>query len=313
MTPGIRFDPGLKAVLAEATRHYRARDDDNCRRCLEEAVERAPHRIDIWFSLASHHIQTGFPDLALAIYDELAATLPTDAETRFCLAHWLRYAGDADAAEAVRAGLEATHPARAGDLLAIWRDIDKWLAMPPDSFLPQFDGEDRRRAIVALGYVLNDDGSMHPVLLRRLHKTLEAADALPGAMIVVTGGVPRSGKVEAVAMREWLVDMGVDRGRVFEEGYARDVVENLIYSRHILDMAGVESVLLVTSPIDFRRAGAGMEILDHTHGVGRGVAVVASEGDGFVDDGGDRLKFYRDALRVYGFPMMRCFPELVER
>jgi hypothetical protein len=32
----------------------------------------------------------------------------------------------------------------------------------------------------------------------------------------------------------------------------------------------------------------------------------------FADDGSDRRKLYRDALRVYGMPLMRIYPELAE-
>ncbi len=46
------------------------------------------------------------------------------------------------------------------------------------------------------------------------------------------------------------------------------------------------------------------------------VGSVAASGDSFSgwhDDGGDRLKLYRDALRAYGMPMMHTYPELAER
>lgn len=191
-----------------------------------------------------------------------------------------------------------------------------WTASAVDSELSPFDDSPGRLAIVALGYALNDDGSMAPQLIDRLEKTLEAANAFPEAIIVVSGGVPRAGKVEAVEMRRWLTERGVAAERIHEEGYARDVVENLVYSRYILDLAGADATLLVTSAIDVRRAGAGMDILDWLHGSPRPVSAIATgrkSDAGFVDGRDDRLKLYRDALRAYGLPMMRCYPELVER
>lgn len=316
MMPGFAYDPRLKAMLAEAAKKYRLRDDDAFRRLMEQAVELAPQRLDLWFGLANHHIQTGSPDLALGIYRELANTVPYDADTLFHLSHWLRHAGEALEAEDYLRGLEAVRPDAAADLVRIWREIDASTDTPITDALPRADEMGQRIAIVTLGYVLNQDGTMHGILEDRLHKTLEAAETYPDSVIIVSGGVPRNTEIEAVVMRRWLEEKGVDGRRIFEEGYARDVVENLIYSRHILDIIGADTALLVTSACDVRRAGSGMRIQIWRNGSRWKADVVAAGGESlasFRDDGSDRLKLYRDALRAYGTPMMRTFPELAER
>lgn len=315
MRPGIAYSPRLKDVLTAAAIHYRRHEDGPYRTLLEEAVDLAPQRIDLWFALASHHIQTGSPDTAIDIYRELSRTVVDDVDTLFCLAHWLRHAGGEAEARETRRRLGGIRPESADDLQTIWSCLDVWLEAEVSDAVPGGHGHEERLAIVTLGYVLNPDGGMAAELTDRLQKTLEVADAFPGSMIVVSGGVPRSGKVEAVEMRRWLVDMGVDRGRVFEEGYARDVVENLLYSRQILDIVGVDAVVLVTSAVDVRRAGAGMEIAGWRNGSSWRVTAVAAGGKSLAqhrENASVRLKLYRDTLRAYGMPMLRSYPELAE-
>ncbi|MCC8190740.1 MAG: YdcF family protein [Planctomycetes bacterium] len=309
------FDPALKDLLAAAARHYRRRENDQFLSLLTQATARAPFRLDLHFNLVSHYIQTDCPAAALDILRQLAQTVPGDTDVQFFLGHWLHFAGERAEAEAVRRNLERVRPERATDLRRLWGDIETWLARPVLCTLPDFDSTRERTAVVVLGYILNADGSMHPHLVERLETALRAAERYPQAHILASGGVPKNGVVEAVAMRRWLIDHGVAPERIHEEGYARDLVENLIYSRQILDILGTDRLLLVTSADNVRRAGAGMSIQGWRHGSGWRVDATACAGASFttfVDDGRDRLKLYRDALRAYGEPMMRTFPELAE-
>ncbi|MCD8140938.1 MAG: YdcF family protein [Planctomycetaceae bacterium] len=166
-------------------------------------------------------------------------------------------------------------------------------------------------AILVLGHKLADDGSIRPALQERLEKALDAATRYPEAFLIVTGGQPRAGRVEAQAMREWLAERGVAEARIHEEGYARDTVENLIFSRYILDMHAADAAVVVTSGHNVRRAGACLEVLSVDYGSDRPVFAVSS--GQYEDDGRDRLKVYRDVLRAYGIPMMAAYPHLAER
>lgn len=313
MRPDIVHDPRLKEILTEAAKHYRLRDDQTVIKLLREAVERVPQRLDIRQSLANYHVQTGHPERALVVLRELLKIAPADIRTRVFLAHWSRYCGDMDGAEEIRRRIGQIRPPVGADLGQIWRHIDAWKSSPIGDSLPVHTKDGKNTAIVVLGYVLNQDGSMRTELVRRLEKGLEAARAYPDAGIVVTGGVPQSGVVEAAAMHLWLIEHAVPPERIFIEGYARDVVENLIYSRQILEIIRADSILLITSANNVRRTGAAMEILSWTNGSSWQIDVVAATLTGFTDNGGDKLKLYRDALRAYGCPMMVAFPELVER
>lgn len=313
MIPATRHQPRLGEVLAAAARAYRARNDDAFRECLSEASALAPERLDLRSCLASHHIQTERPDKALDIYEELARLVPDDAGNLFRLAHWRRHAGDDAGAASARERLCRVNPGRAAELDRVRSVLDAWFSRPVTDKVPPFSGSPRRPAVLALGYLLAPDGSPEPELVARLEKTLEAAVRHPGALVVLSGGMPRSGRVEASVMREWLEGRGVAGGRICEEGYSRDVVENLVYSRQILALNRVDAVLIVTSACDVRRAGASLEIMAGACGDGWSVQAVAASGGEFADDGRDRLKAYRDALRAFGMPMMDAYPELAER
>lgn len=307
-------DPGLGPLLARASRAYRKRDDAAFRALLGQALDRAPQRLDIGIALANHHIQTGEIETAAGLFRRMLDQSPNDRDCLTCLAHWHRCLGDAAAAGRYARRLGRLHPSRREDMRMVWRAVDAALAMRMTGALPA--PAVGATAIIVLGYALNPDGSMHPILLDRLEKALEAASAYPRATLIVTGGVPRRGKTEAVIMRRWLEAGGVAKSRMVEEGYARDVVENLLFSRQILDFLRIRNVVAVTSAIDVRRTAAGLDILRRATGSPwRALGVAASERslDNFDAAGGDRVKLYRDSLRLYGLPMMGVFPQLVER
>lgn len=315
MSTSVRYDPELKAILERAGDYFRRREKGEFERLLLEAVRRQPQRLDLHLCLVNHFIQVCVSAKALETLEAIVRRFPRDVDALFLLAHWRRHQGDAAGAERVRETLAAVRPEKAADLAVIWRYIDAWLAMPVTDRIPPHNPA-VRTAVVTLGYKLAPDGTMQRALVDRLEKTLEAASIYPEAIIVVTGGVPQGGRVEAVEMRRWLVERGVDAGRIREEGYARDIVENLLFSRPILDAEGAGRVVAVTAAGNVRRTGASFGIVAWTCGSTWSVKVVAASGDtfdDFRDDREDLLKLYRDALRSYGVPMMAAYPELSER
>lgn len=315
MTAPVRYRPRLDEALVRAAECYRRRDDAGVEEWLGEAIRLAPWRTDLRFCLAGRHIQHGVPEAAVEVYEEVLGRVPGDAEALFFSAHWRRFLGDAAAAARLDE-LERRSPGKARALRALWRLIDKWEAVSPSDAVPELPAGSSRPALLVLGYLLNDDGTPHPALVGRLEKALAVSARYPDAALVVSGGVPRAGRVEAVVMREWLEARGVPSGRIFEEGYSRDVVENLIFSRQIVAALGADGVVAVTAAINVRRTGVGLDILSESNGLGWAVKVAAAGGETFSeyrDDGRDRLKTYRDALRCFGIPMMSAYPHLAER
>jgi uncharacterized SAM-binding protein YcdF (DUF218 family) len=75
--------------------------------------------------------------------------------------------------------------------------------------------------------------------------------------VIVSGGaLPWLGerRPEAEAMRRLLVDLGVPGDALLFDGRSRNTRENALYSAGLLDAAGLERVLLVTSALHMPRA-----------------------------------------------------------
>lgn len=316
MTAPIRYESSLTETIIRASECYRRRDDDGTAQWLSEAVRLAPWRTDLRFCLAGRHIQHGVPELAIPVYEETLRIVPGDVDALFFSAHWRRHAGDLARANERLAELRLKNPGKAEILDQIWSVIDQWKTVPVTDALPDLSGFAGRLGVVILGLLLNDDGTPRPGLIRRLEKGLAVLESRPDAVVVVSGGMPRSGRVEAVVMREWLEARGIAPERIHEEGYSRDVIENLLFSREILAGLGVDGVIGVSCAINARRTGSGLEILSKQYAHGWKVWFAAASGDTFAnfkDDGSDDIKLYRDILRVYGIPMMNSYPYLAER
>ncbi len=308
----------MKPLLQETEKAYRRWDNAEVERLLLEAHHLAPWRLDIMYNMAGRYIQSGEIEKALAWYKRILAAAPRDVDALTMCAHWSKHLGLAENSATALAALAAARPERAQDLRRIWLAIDADAAgevryrLAPEKAMRQAGD---KAAIVILGYKLNPDASIHRIMLDRLTKGLEAAELWPESRIVVCGGVPRDARVEAAVMKQWLRDKGVAADRIHEEGYSRDVVENLLYARHILEMLRVKRALIVTSAIDCRRAGIIAGIVAWANGSSTAAtAVAARQGDSGVDcdAGPGEIKIYRDSLRAYGMLMMRSFPELVE-
>lgn len=65
--------------------------------------------------------------------------------------------------------------------------------------------------------------------------------------VIVSGGAVHSADNEAVLMRQWLVERGVDGGRVLVEPCARHTTTNLRNAGRLVLAAGAGEALVVTS------------------------------------------------------------------
>ncbi|NDZ94003.1 YdcF family protein [Streptomyces sp. SID6673] len=108
--------------------------------------------------------------------------------------------------------------------------------------------------IIVLGAALNHDGSMKPVLLQRLRAALPLARQVPQAQVITTGGLPRRGRTEAQAMKDWLVAHRIAPARITPENRSRTTVENARNCARILSAGGSTGVVLVTSSNHIARA-----------------------------------------------------------
>lgn len=102
------------------------------------------------------------------------------------------------------------------------------------------------------------DGYEPGLLLRtRLDKAVQYLNLNPNTKAIVSGGQgPGEVEPEAVAMKAYLVSKGIDPGRIIEENKARSTMQNIKFSRKILQQrgAGNDTVVIITSDFHLPRA-----------------------------------------------------------
>lgn len=145
--------------------------------------------------------------------------------------------------------------AQAQKVVAVMTNVNQALTFPLTDQVPS--GVASGTTVVILGFGLEDNGGLRPILVQRLEKGLAVARAYPAFPIVVTGGAPKAGKTEAAAMREWLLAQGVSGTRIFTEDSAGSTQANAINTAELMrqnNMTG--GAVLVTSSNHTRRSVA---------------------------------------------------------
>ncbi|MCC8107907.1 MAG: YdcF family protein [Planctomycetes bacterium] len=307
------YTPELSRVLEGVRAGYAVRDNDAVMSGLRRAVDLAPHRLDLRLAVANRHIQTDDPRAALGVWDETATLFPDDPTVLTYQAHWRRWADDLSGCGRAFEALARVQPDRARALAGLWGRIDDALATPLSTAVPEPASRSRPPAVVILGFLLNDDGTASQTLVERLQTGLAVAARYPDAPVIVSGGMPKNGRVEADVMADWLVRAGMEPSRIRHEGYSRDLVENVLYSRDVLVLLQAEAVLVVTSAHDVRRAVVCFETVGALSGRPWPTQGVAAGNGVITDDGADAMKVYRDSLRVFGLPLMAVYPEMAIR
>lgn len=110
--------------------------------------------------------------------------------------------------------------------------------------------------IIVLGAGVN--GTVPSLSLRdRLVGTYEYMTANPACVAIVSGGQGEGEDItEALCMRDWLVDKGIDPDHIIMEDKATSTLENLRYSMEIIDELPIEDPVLgiVSSEYHLHRA-----------------------------------------------------------
>jgi uncharacterized SAM-binding protein YcdF (DUF218 family) len=111
-----------------------------------------------------------------------------------------------------------------------------------------------KHAIVVLGYSLNPDGTPHPLLTTRLMKAQSLYKS--GVPIIVSGKMPpaqlspnRYEKItEAAAMKDFLVEKGINEEDIFMEEFSCTTFANAFYTRVIhLNTMNIETASIVSN------------------------------------------------------------------
>lgn len=282
---------------------------------LLEAYQLEPYRTDLLISAANAQIYNSNVDRAITLFEKALAAAPDDLDLHSYLAVWQRFKQNETAAAMHFKRVSELNAGRAADLQRIFDTVERINRTPltTQANVPAKG----RRAIVALGYALNPDGSMHDILIGRLDTTLALATADPEALLIVTGGVPQNRKTEGKLMADWLVQHGVSRDRIIEENYATSTVDNALYSAYALARHHINYATLVSSASHVRRGQALLEIACWQTGpVNIHIQSVSYPDKPLAEltkvSSNELLGIYRDALRTYGLWSYRSAP-LLER
>lgn len=250
------------------------------------------------YNSAQDNLVKGNYDVGLAALDALSLASPTDANVPALAAFYRNAADDRAGSDAALNRLGSLDPGLR-DVVARAIGIITTSAESTVDYAPVYDGP--RTAIVALGFGLEDDGSMRDELVDRLTGAAAAAKSAPESPVVVTGGNPRNGTAEADAMRDWLVDNGVPADRIHVENKANSTVQNATLTQPILTSLGVDSVVIATSANHIRRSIsdfsiAGSNVIGAISPDPSSVPEVAALGPD------SRLGITVDATKVVGIP-----------
>ncbi len=110
--------------------------------------------------------------------------------------------------------------------------------------------------VVVLGCKINPVGPS-VTLLSRLEAAYEFLYANENICCVLSGGQGEDEHIsEALAMRNWLVDRGIDEKRLFVEDKSTSTKENLLFSKEIIEKNGLcPKITIITNEFHQYRAG----------------------------------------------------------
>ncbi len=130
------------------------------------------------------------------------------------------------------------------------------------SFLAIYGGRDNadysEETVIVLGCGIRGE-RVSVGLAKRLNKAAEYHKRNPDAMIIVSGGQgPQEDIPEALAMKRYLIDKGIDESKIIMEDKSTSTITNFRYSREIMDKEGLSlsSVVFVTNAYHVYRASS---------------------------------------------------------
>lgn len=108
--------------------------------------------------------------------------------------------------------------------------------------------------IVVFGAAVRADGRPSAVLRHRLDAALRWAEGRPQVRFVVSGGLGRHPPAEADAMRDYLMERGIDTRMILTEPEGRDTLSSSVRCMEILKReANLGSVVLCSSSFHLPR------------------------------------------------------------
>lgn len=117
--------------------------------------------------------------------------------------------------------------------------------------------------LIVLGTPCNPNGTSTPEQRERVLEGVREFRAGVAAHMIVTGGAAHNSFVEADCMRRLAIEQGVPPAAVLEERQAKDTIQNLWFSKQIMDAHHWHSAEVISSPSHLPRTAL---ILEHYKG-----------------------------------------------
>jgi uncharacterized SAM-binding protein YcdF (DUF218 family) len=133
--------------------------------------------------------------------------------------------------------------------LFTWGAVARKLAPISNTSLTRFD------AIIVLGAVATEDGNPSAIQLARVTEAVGEYERGVAPRLIFSGGADRNRPVEADLMARVAEAQGIPKSAIFEEGKAKDTIQNGCYSVRIMQSHGWHSAEVVSSPSHLPRAG----------------------------------------------------------
>ncbi|GAB3533113.1 YdcF family protein [Photobacterium alginatilyticum] len=290
---------------------------------LAQAAPKLPDHFGLPITLANMQTFRGEITPALHCYRRClmsAGSAPERCQVLTYLVVWSHHEGDSLQVQLYLEQLRLINDVIAANVKALLAILDNILSTPTINTLSNFthsralidDHISNKHAIIALGYVLNDDGSMAPQLIQRLELTLRLAKQLSESLIIVTGGLAKRGKTESQQMKHWLIQHGISSNRIIEENKATNTIDNARLSLDLLKQLHIRSATLVSASIHVHRSQLLFETLQCASNLSpisfSHLAVKDGISETRTPTGRVRRNCYIDALRGFGLPAFNCKP-----
>jgi uncharacterized SAM-binding protein YcdF (DUF218 family) len=132
--------------------------------------------------------------------------------------------------------------------LTAWAAIARALAPRENTNQEHFD------VLIVLGYPADADGNPTPAELARVTEAVHEYERGVAPMMIMTGGPAHNEFVEAEVMARVAEAQGIPAAQIHEEPKARNTIENVCDSLHIMRSHGWESAEVISSPSHLPRA-----------------------------------------------------------
>ena len=130
-----------------------------------------------------------------------------------------------------------------------WAALAHQLAPTSNTSLTRFD------AIIVLGAPSDTDGNPSPTQLARVTEAVHEYERGVAPRLIMSGAADRNRPIEATVMARTAEAQGIPASAIYEEGKAKDTIENGCYSVRIMERNGWHTAEVVSSASHLPRVG----------------------------------------------------------